>query len=331
MISKTISSILTVTFLLLFSSVKAQKQLIQPPYLQKGDTVVMLAPAGLLSGKKAILDKAAQLAKSWGLIVIYSKNLLNNSHHFSGTDTQRTADFQKALDNPNIKAIWAGRGGYGTVRILDQLDFTNFRKSPKWIIGYSDITALHNHVHNLGFETMHAMMGVNLSNKPEDISETIASFKKALFGKRLKYKVEPSIYNREGKVTGQLVGGNLSLIVSMLGSNSAISTDGKVLFIEDVGEQNYSIDRMLQTLKRAGYFKHLRALVVGDFSSVKPNNPYWGSTTQQLILDVVKEYNFPVLFDFPAGHKKDNRALILGRTVKLNVCRDKKSTLVFLK
>ncbi len=324
-------SLIIVLFLLIISTVNSQEKLIKPPYLKKGDTIAMVATAGVLINKEETLAKAKKLVESWGFHLVYGKNMLNNYHHFSGTDDERAADFQKALDNPNIKAIWSARGGYGTVRILDKLDFTKFKQSLKWIIGYSDVTALHNHIHNLGFETIHAMMGSSMGNEPEDIVETIASFKKVLFGKKLKYKVESSKYNRKGKATGQLVGGNLSLIISMLGSKSAISTDGKILFIEDVGEQNYSIDRMLQTLKRAGYFTNLKGLVVGDFSSVKPNKPYWGTSTNQLILDVVKEYNFPVLFGFPAGHKKDNRALILGRKVRLDVCKKEKSTLTFLK
>lgn len=319
------------SFLLMISQLYAQKKLIRPPYLHKGDTIMMVAPAGKLAGKQETLDKAKKLAESWGLHVVYGAHLFGDYHHFSGTDDERTADFQKALDNTNIKAIWAGRGGYGTVRILDKLDFTKFKQHPKWIIGYSDITALHCHIHNLGFETMHAMMGVNLGNKPEDIAETIASFKRALFGKKLKYKIASSSYNRTGKKTGQVVGGNLSLIVSMLGSKSTLSTDGKILFIEDVGEQKYSIDRMLQTLKRAGYFKNVKALIVGDFSSVKPNNPAWGSSVEALILNVIKDDDFPVFFGFPAGHKKDNRALILGRTATINVCKNKNSTLVFKK
>ena len=328
---KIINKLLILSFLLMTLSANAQIKLIRPPYLQKGDTIIMVAPAGRLFGKQEALSKAKQLAESWGLHVLFSKYLFGNNHHFSGTIEERTFDFQKALDNPNIKAIWAGRGGYGTVHLLDKLDFTKFKQHPKWVIGYSDITALHCHIHNLGFETMHAMMGVNLGNQPEDIVATITSFKKAIFGKKLKYEIPSSIYNRKGKATGQLVGGNLSLIVSMLGSKSAISTDGKILFIEDVGEQKYSIDRMLQTLKRAGYFNKTTALLVGDFSSVKPNNPLWGSTTEELILKVVKDYDFPVFFGFPAGHKKDNRALLLGRTASINVCKDKTSTLVFKK
>ncbi len=328
---KTLKTLLFLSFLMIIWVTNAQSTLVKPPYLQKGDTIMMVAPAGRLSGKQEVLTKAKNLVESWGLHVVFSKHLFGDDHHFSGTIKERTADFQNALDNPNIKAIWAGRGGYGTVHILDKLDFTQFKKHPKWIIGYSDITALHCHIHNLGFETMHAMMGVNLSNKPEDIAETIASFKKALFGKKLTYEITSSPYNRKGKATGQLVGGNVSLIVSMLGSKSAISTDSKILFIEDVGEQKYSIDRMLQTLKRAGYFDHLKALVVGDFSSVKPNNPLWGSTTEELILKVIKEYDFPVFFGFPAGHKKDNRALIFGRKVRVNICKDKTSSLVFKK
>lgn len=298
-------------------------KLIQPPTLKKGDTIAIVAPAGILKNKVEVIEKAIALLESWGLQVVLGENMFNNGKHFSGTDKERAADFQKALDNPNIKAIWAARGGYGSVRILETLDFSQFQTNPKWIIGYSDITAFHNHIHNLGVETIHAMMATSLQNEDTEIIETIATFKKALFGEELTYEIPASLYNRMGVLStpinalkGQLVGGNLAILASMLGSESQINTDQKILFIEEIGEYKYSIDRMLQSLKRAGYFKNVNAVIVGDISNIKQNTTKWGSVIEELILEVVPE-KVPVLFGFPAGHETINNALIMGRNVLL--------------
>jgi muramoyltetrapeptide carboxypeptidase len=317
----------TALLLITFSTIIAQEKtnkLTTPPYLQEGDTIAIVAPAGILKNREDTIQKAKELAENWGLIVVLGSNLFNQNNHFSGTDNERVQDFQEALDNKNIKAIWSARGGYGSVRILDKLNFTEFIAHPKWIIGYSDITAFHNHIHNLGIETLHGMMATSLEEIPEEISETKASFKKALFGEELKYSIPSSEDNRNailnaGEILkGQLIGGNLSILTSMLGSNSQLSTAGKILFIEEIGEYKYSIDRMLQSLKRAGYFTKVKAVIVGDMSSIKKNSTQWGSTIEQLILEVIPK-NIPVLFDFPAGHEADNRALIFGRNVALEV------------
>ena len=323
--------IFTLFFLLIITSVYAQNEtmkLTTPPYLQKGDTIAIVAPAGILKNRKHTIDKAKRLAESWGLKVVYGKYLFNQNDHFAGTDEERCQDFQDALDNPNIKAIWSARGGYGSVRILDKLDFTEFKKHPKWVVGYSDITAFHNHIHNLGVETLHAMMGTSLEEKPEEIVQTIATFKKALFGEKLRYEIPASNKNRVGEVSGELVGGNIAILASMLGSDSQISTDGKVLFIEEIGEYKYSIDRMLQSLKRAGYFKKVKAIVVGDMTKIKRNTTPWGSSIEQLILEVIPK-DIPVLFNFPAGHEPDNRALIMGREVKLSISKNKQCLVEF--
>ena len=289
-----------------------------PPYLKAGDTVAIVAPAGILKNKEAVIAKAKTLLESWGLHVVYGKHMFKKAHHFAGTDDQRCQDFQDALDNPEIKAILSARGGYGSVRILDKLDFSQFKKSPKWIIGYSDITAFHNHIHNLGVETLHAMMASSMQDAPEEIPHTIASLKTALFGEKLTYTIPSSKYNKPGKVSGELVGGNIAILASMLGSESQISTDNKILFIEEIGEYKYAIDRMLQSLKRAGYFTKVKAVIVGGMTKVKKNTTPWGSSIEQLVLDVIPN-NIPVLFDFPAGHDKDNRALIMGRKVYVDI------------
>ncbi|NVJ88414.1 MAG: LD-carboxypeptidase [Flavobacteriaceae bacterium] len=299
-----------------------QDKLITPSYLQKGDTIAILAPAGILKpSRQAVIMQAKKLAESWGLHVVLGKNIFSQGNHFAGSDEKRASDFQEALDNKQIKAIWAARGGYGSVRILERLDFTKFLKHPKWIIGYSDITAFHNHFHNLGVETLHAMMATSLEEEPNEIVNTKATFKKALFGEKLSYTILKSTYNRTNNldtIKGQLIGGNLAILSSMLGSKSQLNTENKILFIEEIGEYKYSIDRMLQSLKRAGYFTKVNAVIVGDMSLIKKNTTNWGSSIEQLILDAIPN-DIPVFFDFPAGHEADNRAMIFGRNIQITV------------
>jgi muramoyltetrapeptide carboxypeptidase len=330
---KTVKFLLIVIFSVVFTNNQLLAQentnLITPHYLQKGDTIAIVAPAGKLTTRKDVIDKAKQLAESWGLNVVYGKHLFDTSGHFSATDKERTSDFQKAMDNPNVKAIWAGRGGYGTVRILDRLDFTKFKESPKWVIGYSDITALHSHLNVLGYETIHAMMGTSLADDSEKIVETLKSFKKSIFGEKLSYSLVSVKENRKGNGKGQIIGGNLSLLASMLGSESQMNGDGKILFIEEVGEYKYSMDRMLQSLKRAGFFEKCNGIIVGDISNIKTTSTKWGSSMEQLIYDVVAEYDFPILYQFPAGHEADNRSLIFGRNIEMNVTKKGISTVVF--
>lgn len=300
----------------------AQQKMVQPPFLKVGDTVAIVAPSGILKGKKAEVQQAVELLKSWGLHAVVGKNVFNQNNHFAGTDDERCEDFQNAMDNPSYSAIWCARGGYGTVRILDKLDYTKFRENPKWVIGYSDITALHSQLNTEGFESMHAMMCLSLSKDNSGLDETIATFKDAIFGKHLGYTMKGSEYNRIGEASGELVGGNLTVLHTMLGSSSSIDTTGKIIFIEEIGEYEYHIDRMLQSLKRAGYFDNCKGLVVGDFSNTRVNTTPWGSTLQQLILDAVAEYDFPIAFNMPAGHEDDNRAMIFGKKVELKVSKN---------
>jgi len=311
-----------------YSNTTMTKKFIQPQYLKIGDTVAIVAPSGVLNGRDKEVNQAKELLKSWGLNVVVGDYVFNKANHFAGTDNQRAEDFQKALDNPNIKAIWCARGGYGTVRMIDKLDYTKYKENPKWVIGYSDITAIHNQLNNEGSESIHAMMCTSLTDDLSKIEETLETFKCALFGKPLNYTIEGSNYNKTGNVTAPLVGGNLTLLHTMLGSKTSINTSGKILFIEEIGEYKYHIDRMLQSLKRAGYFDNCKGLIVGDMTKMRKNTTPWGTSIEQLILDVVTEYDFPVLFDFPAGHEDDNRALILGRTIQLTVGK-KESKVVF--
>lgn len=311
------------------SSKTMQTKLIQPPFLKVGDTVAIVAPSGVLSNRNDEVQRSKALLESWGLKVVIGKHVFSKHGHFAGSDDERCEDMQKALDNPSVKAIWAARGGYGTVRILDKLDYTKFKKNPKWMIGYSDITALHNQIHNLGYETIHALMCTSLTKDINDVKEAIGTFKDAIFGQPLSYTLEGSTYNKIGSVTAPLVGGNLTVLHTMLGSVTSIDTSGDILFIEEVGEYAYHIDRMLQSLKRAGYFEHCKGILVGDISRVRYNDQDFGRTLEEIILDVVADKNIPVAFNMHAGHEKDNRAMILGDTVEMKVGKDK-TTVTFL-
>ncbi len=290
--------------------------MIYPKKLQKGDTVAIVAPAGFIANKK-VLDTAVALLKSWNLQVVFGAHVFKKHHHFAGTDTQRARDFQTALDNTNIKAIWCCKGGYGSVRIIDALDFTTFKKYPKWILGYSDITVFLNHIHNLGIATVHSCMPTSIAALKNN--KVVASLQAVLFKKKLQYNITAANFNKKGIAKGQLVGGNLALLTSLLGSSADINTKDKILFIEDIGEYKYKIDRMLYSLKRAGYFKHCKGLLVGAFTKVPENDPSFGKTVAEIILEITAEFDFPICFNFPAGHITDNRALIIGDTITLEV------------
>lgn len=288
--------------------------MIQPKYLQKTATVAIVSTARKISLEK--IKPAVKLLKNWGLNVIVGDTIGLESHQFAGDDKDRIADFQKMLDNPTINAIWCARGGYGTVRIIDQLDFSIFKQHPKWIIGYSDVTVLHNHIHNFGIESIHATMPLDVVKNTEQALNTL---KKSLFGQKLVYEILTAKENKFGKATGVLVGGNLSILYSLLGSESSINTDGKILFIEDLDEYLYHIDRMFMNLKRNGYFTNLKGLIIGEMTDMHDNSIPFGKNAKEIILDCLKDCDFPVVFDFPSGHSKDNRALILGRTISLEV------------
>ncbi|MDG1219270.1 MAG: LD-carboxypeptidase [Flavobacteriaceae bacterium] len=295
-------------------------QLIQPEHLKSGDTISILAPSGVLNNFDNKITKAINIFKSWGLNVVLGNHIYDKNGHFAGTDKNREKDFQKALDNKNIKAIWCARGGYGAVRIIDKLNFDNYLKNPKWIIGFSDITVIHNKLNFLNSESIHAMMITGF----EDIGQnnnSLSKLKNVLFGDSLSYSIASNKNNKTGKSEGIIVGGNLTLIQSTIGSKTELKMKDKILFIEEIGEYAYHIDRMLYSLKRAGYFENCKGLIVGQISDVKKNTTDFGRSINELILDVLDEYNFPILFDFPAGHEKTNFPIILGRKVILDVSK----------
>jgi muramoyltetrapeptide carboxypeptidase len=285
-----------------------------PPYLQPGDKIAITCPAKKLP---APMTDAIALLQSWGLEVVIGETVNASYHQFAGNDDLRARDMQRFLDDDSIKAIIAARGGYGTIRMIDKLDFSKFKNNSKWIIGFSDITVLHSHIEaNFGISTIHGQMPVNVVNGS---AQSLESLRLALFGEDLSYQFPSNQYNRTGKAEGELIGGNLSLLVAVSGSVSDMNYDGKVLFIEDVGEYLYSVDRMLYNLKRAGKMKNLAGLIVGGFTDMKDNDIPFGQTIEQIIMDKVSEYNYPVCFDFPAGHITDNRALVFGRNINLSI------------
>lgn len=285
-----------------------------PPYLKKGDTVAVTCPAKKLP---VPINDAVKLLESWGLKVILGDTVHASWNQFAGDDDLRKKDFQKFLDDKSVKAIFAARGGYGTIRIIDGIDFSGFQTNPKWIIGFSDITILHSHVHALYYvQSIHGQMPLTI---PDGTIRSLESLRQALFNEPLEYGYQNLLANRNGSATGILIGGNLTLLLMMLGSTSDQDYRGKILFLEDVGEYLYSIDRMMICLKRAGKLSELRGLIVGGFTDLKDNDIPFGQTAEEIIMSHVKEYDYPVCFNFPAGHIEDNRALILGREAQLTV------------
>jgi muramoyltetrapeptide carboxypeptidase len=302
---------------------QAQTTMITPPYLQKGDTVAILATARKHIVKS--MQPTIDLLESWGLNVVIGKSIGLEENQLAGSDEQRAADLQEQLDNPNIKAIWCARGGYGTVRVVDLIDFTQFKKSPKWLVGFSDVTVLHSHLNTMGYKSIHGIMPISLAKASK---EAIESLRLSLFGQPLQYAIDPHPMNRLGKATGEVVGGNLSILYSLLGSPSAIDCKDKILYIEDLDEYLYHIDRMMMNLKRNGCLESLKGIIVGSMTDMKDNDIPWGKNALEIVQDVTKQYNIPMVFNFPAGHIHDNRALILGATATIEVTENC-STVVF--
>lgn len=288
--------------------------MITPEFLRKGDTVAIIATARKIELES--LKPAITLLESWGLHVVIGSTIGAEDHQLAGPDSLRAADFQRMIDDPAIKAVWAAKGGYGTVRFIDAIDFTRFRQRPKWVIGFSDMTVLHSHINNMGIETLHGIMAFNVKTATPAAIET---FRKALFGENITYTLPGHPYNKFGKASGELIGGNLSVLYSILGSSSQVDCKDKILFIEDLDEYLYHIDRMMMNLKRNGWFTHVKAVIVGGMTEMNDNQVPWGKDALQIIQEIFKDYDFPVIYNFPAGHIRDNRALIFGKTIDLEV------------
>ena len=294
-----------------------------PPYLKKGDTIGLVCPSGTLPAKKAA--SCISTLEAWGYKLKIGKTLGTQHHYFSATDEARAADVQEMLDDKNVQAVLCGRGGYGMSRIIDLLDFKNFKKHPKWVIGFSDITLLHNHCTQvLKTASLHAPMAGAFNNGQSN-NEWVLSLKHALQGKKANYKAAPHALNRTGTATGKLVGGNLTLVAHAVGSVSGLQTKNAILFLEDIGEYKYNIDRMMIQLKRAGMLTNLAGLVVGGFTQTKDSDPAFGASVYEIIQSAVAEYSYPVCYDFPVSHDKENYAIKHGADYTLQVTAKKVS------
>ena len=282
------------------------------PPLKKGDTIAVISTARKVSFQE--IEFGVTWLENLGFTVVLGKSIGAAHHQFAGTDALRAADLQAMINTPEVKAIWCARGGYGTVRIIDLIDFSALQKHPKWIIGYSDITVLHSHLQRLQIASIHAVMAFDVQKSSVEAQQTLQH---ALLGKSNTIQFPSTRENKPGQASGVAVGGNLSILYSLCGSASAIDTRGKILFIEDLDEYLYHIDRMLQNLDRNGLFKNLAGLVVGAMTSMHDNAIPFGKTVQQMILDITSTYNYPVVFQAPFGHVSDNRAVIFGKELSL--------------
>ena len=293
-----------------------------PPYLNKGDVIGIVCPSGFMPVEKAS-ECIRVLNEEWGFQTKVGKTLGNQFNYFSGTDEERLNDFQQMLDDDEAKAILCARGGYGLSRIIDKIDFKKFKKQPKWIIGYSDVTILHSHLYsNYYISSIHAPMAAAF-NDAGYINRFVESLRHALEGKKLKYSCDPHEFNKKGEAIGELIGGNLTLLAHLAGTDSDIKTRGRILFLEDVGEYLYNIDRMMYQLKRSGKLSRLAGLIVGGFTDNKDTDRPFGQTAYEIIHDAVKEYDYPICYGFPVSHEKENYALKIGVGYKLEVRKSK--------
>lgn len=314
----------------LFASGKSEKESFRkfkiPSYLKPGDKIGISSPAGYISSER--VQPSVERMQDWGYEIVMGDTIGKRDFTFGGTDAERLQDFQRFLDDPEIKAIMCARGGYGFVRIIDDLDFSKFIKHPKWIIGFSDITVIHSHLsRHYGIASIHSKMcnsfPIDWAAADELQQETILSIDRALKGEVMKYTAKPSVYNRSGMARAALVGGNLSILANMSASDSEIDTKNRILYLEDTGESLYAIDRMFWNLKRSGKLDDLKALIIGGFSlkSEDPTDPF-GKSLYDIVLEKVKHTTYPVVFDFPVGHQKDNYALKNGVIHDLQVSID---------
>jgi muramoyltetrapeptide carboxypeptidase len=295
-----------------------------PPYLQKGDTIGLVCPAGFMQVEK-VSECIRVLNEEWGFTTRVGSTVGNQFNYFSGTDDERLQDFQQMLDDESVKAVLCARGGYGLTRMIDKIDFTGFIKNPKWIIGFSDITILHAHIYrNFYISTLHAPMA-NAFNNGGYKNEYVQSLRNALEGKKLKYQCHPHEFNKKGTAIGELTGGNLALLTHLIGTGSDIKTKGRILFLEDVGEYLYNVDRMMYQLKRSGKLEKLAGLVIGGFTDIKDTETPFGQSAYEIIHELVKEYDYPVCYGFPVSHGSENVTLKTGIGYKLKVGKNKVS------
>lgn len=300
--------------------------MLKQPFLKAGDRIRIVSPSGKVKEEKA--GPGIELLRQVGYEVVLGEHVFQSHFQFAGTDEQRLSDLQQALDDPDCNAIICARGGYGAIRIAEQLDFSAFQENPKWLVGFSDITVLHAQIQDLEFCSIHgAMPGFYLQDG--QASESFTTLLQVLQGELLNIDVPPHEFNRNGQVTGELVGGNLSIFYSLLGTPYEVETENKILFIEDLSEYLYFLDRMMHSLKLSGKLKNLKGLVVGGFTDMKDNDSPFGQSAFEIIHQAVKDYNYPVCFDLPAGHIDRNLPLVLGSEYSFEV-GDQKASLTMI-
>lgn len=285
--------------------------MITPPFLQKKDKVAIMCMAGKTS--LSTIQTAIKILESWGLQVLVGETVGAVDGVFGGTDILRKNEFQNLLNNPEIKAIFSARGGYGSTRFLDEISWRKFKKNPKWVIGFSDITSVITQINNIGIEAIHGPMPKMFGNLGSE--KSLDYLKKILFGQIIEYKIKPNKNNKIGQTKAEIVGGNLCMLAHSIGSKSEVNTENKILFIEDISEYYYNIDRMLLQLKRAGKFNKLKGLIVGHFTNCKDSDNPFDKTIEEIVLDQTKEFDFPIAFDVPIGHENENWPIISGREI----------------
>jgi muramoyltetrapeptide carboxypeptidase len=293
------------------------------PFLKKGDKIALVSPAKAIEPELVL--KAKDFWEKHGFIVEIGKHALESENYFSASIENRLYDFQDAIDDDEVRAIVCNRGGYGSIQLLDRLNWSNFYRNPKWIIGFSDITVFHQHLQHFDYESIHATMPLNYSENSIKALESLIS---ALTGGKLVYEIPSSKFNKIGEASGKLIGGNLSVLYGLIGTDSQADYTDSILFIEDLSEQLYHIDRMFYALSKAGILSKVKGLIVGGMTNLKNTEIPYGKSYQEIILDHFLYRNIPIVFDFPAGHIDDNRALVLGREITL-FANTNKSQLIF--
>lgn len=293
--------------------------MLRPDYLKKGSPILLLSPAGKV--KEEDILPAIKIFEEWGLSVKIAPHTFGNYHRFSGTEEERLSDLQSGLDDSNIEAIVCTRGGYGSIHLLNKLKFTAFLKKPKWLVGFSDITILHNYFNSiLKCESLHACMPINMQHHDKCTNYSMESLRKALWGESFHYRIKPHPLNIFGSSTGELIGGNLATLHSLVGTSIGYTTKNKILFIEETGEPIHNIDRMIKTLKFSGKLGSLKGLIVGSFSDID-EKPKFGKSIEEIIYKEVIGYHYPVIFNFPVGHSPKNNAMYIGRKATMRVTR----------
>jgi muramoyltetrapeptide carboxypeptidase len=290
--------------------------MITPRFLKPNDKVVILSPSGKIESQW--VEGLKEVLESYGLIVSVSEHALCGKGRFAGTDEERIKDLQEAIDDQDVRAIFCSRGGYGLARIIDKIDFSSLAKDPKWVVGFSDITVLHNALSRVGVVSIHGIMAKHITLKAEGLENLMS----ILFGHEVDYEIPAHEFNKEGDTAGELVGGNLSVLYGLRGTPFDIDYSGKILFIEDLGERLYHIDRMIQNLRLGGVFEQIRGLVVGQFTDIDEDDSFAGGV-YGVIAEAVKDYNIPVCFNFPAGHVENNQPLKMGAEYYLEVQKNK--------